>query len=283
MARTKSHRRLRAASQGPLHEEERATSATEGRLGPMRGAEDASMEFPPCQPAETVDEIRRALVVCSQYDDVLDGLQATLPGADAVLLRDREDLGRGMASVHVATAVLIASELRGMTGTEVLRRVQYRWPGVHTIWVDRYAPLQAPSTVPGGWAIGAGPPFDDDLARLVQLARRAHAEGRARRKLEVELGCELARRLGLADRGALVCVLLSHGIGDEIPNVMGYKSRDAFRAYCSRYIYKRTGARSVNHLLQLMRSLERERSCSREMPPESRTPSSGRVGMGRST
>lgn len=231
--------------------------ATTPGFAPMRGAEVTMLQYSECPTAGQVEEIRRALVVCVPYEDAIKQLHSDLQGVELVLVRHLGEWGSAVRALHIPTAVVVAPEVVGRSGPEVLADAQRQWPGVLTIWAGRYARVAPPPMMRGRWNVESDGPFDGDLPRLSQIALEAHERGNAERDRERDLAVELARRLGLQqrDRAVVLLTMLAHrATDDELRRVLG-RHGAAFNRFCSEHLYRKAKLASLMHAVQLLRSL----------------------------
>ena len=222
----------------------------------MRGAEVTMLQHSECAPAGRVEEIRRALVVCVPYEDVLEQVRRDLPGIELVLVRHVGEWGSAVRALHIPTAVVVAPDVVGRSGPEVLADTQRQWPGVLTVWAGRYGQVSAPREVLGGWNVESEGPFEGDWQRLSQIALEAHERGKAERDRERDLAVELGRLLGLEGRAVVLLTMLAHrATDDELRRVLG-RYGPGFNRFCSDHLYRSAKLASLMHAVQLLRSLE---------------------------
>jgi hypothetical protein len=224
----------------------------------MSGSEVTMLQYSECAPVGRVEDIRRALVVCVPYEDAVERVRRDLTGIELVLVRQVGEWGPAVKALHIPTAVVVAPEVVGRSGPEMLATAQRQWPGVLTVWAGRYGRVPAPPDVLAGWNVESNGPFEADLGRLSEIALDAHERGAAERDREQELAVELAGRLGLGPRDQRVIVLLTmlahRATDDELRRVLD-RHGDAFNRFCSERLYKKKKVVSLMHAVQLLRSL----------------------------
>lgn len=208
---------------------------------------------------ESIETLRRALVVCAVSERIRRLIRAKLP--DTIVVGDPKDTWRAARAVHVADACVVVSDDAAYTA-EAVAELHRHWPGVATLVAGLETRPEPPADLPFARPIDAAGPFHAQRGRLLSAMERARRKGRARREHEARVALAVAARFGVSlgpknTRSILLLVLLAHRVPVATIQELIAPSPNSFYKLCSR-IYPHFPDGSIAGIVQAVRWLEGE-------------------------